>query len=259
MLYGNLIILALGYSLLPTDGAIIPMRERTGKLSLVEWKNYNHREPEGRGTYAFGYDIDDIENNNVQFRNEEKLSNGSVVGNYGYLDPNGDVVMVRYIADERGYRANTEKVLKLGFLRPLEEYKPSTGQNSVNNRIVTPDENASNLNPPYHPFTSQEESNAFYYPQNILGSTNFKPTVNKSEIDKFNTQEYPPDFNSIEESNAFYYPQNILQSTDFYDRSKDSDQIIFQRKSRRSNYVKEIESNSKNVESSSFLSRLIPL
>jgi Insect cuticle protein len=58
----------------------------------------------GPGTYAFGYDIDDAQTGNTQFREEERLPNGTVIGKYGYVEPDGNIHVVNYIADERGYR-----------------------------------------------------------------------------------------------------------------------------------------------------------
>ncbi|CAG9784924.1 unnamed protein product [Diatraea saccharalis] len=56
------------------------------------------------GTYAFGYDILDPYTGNVQFRNEERYPNGTVIGNYGYTDANGRFQSYRYVADKAGYR-----------------------------------------------------------------------------------------------------------------------------------------------------------
>ncbi|KAK9869673.1 hypothetical protein WA026_003422 [Henosepilachna vigintioctopunctata] len=124
MLHKILRIILWNYMVL-CNGAIIPVH-RQGKLSLVEWTNYNYREPEGYGTYAFGYDVEDPETNNIQFRNEEKLSNGSVIGSYGYLEESGNAFVVNYIADHNGYRAFVEdstklKSLKPSFLTPLRK------------------------------------------------------------------------------------------------------------------------------------------
>jgi Insect cuticle protein len=58
----------------------------------------------GPGTYAFGYEVNDPATGNIQFRDEEKLSNGSVVGSYGYLTPENTLHVTKYIADVNGYR-----------------------------------------------------------------------------------------------------------------------------------------------------------
>nr|XP_023012033.1 uncharacterized protein LOC111502249 [Leptinotarsa decemlineata] len=78
------------------------------RLSEVEWANYNYHEPQGPGTYAFGYDIEDPLTNNIQFRDEERYPNGTVVGSYGYVKPDGNIHIVKYTADEKGYRATIE-------------------------------------------------------------------------------------------------------------------------------------------------------
>ncbi|RZC41955.1 Chitin bind 4 domain containing protein, partial [Asbolus verrucosus] len=83
--------------------ASIPLRYRP-RLSVVDWTDYNHHEPAGPGTYAFGYDIEDPATNNIQFRNEERHPNGTVTGSYGYVEPDGNVRIVHYVADHNGYR-----------------------------------------------------------------------------------------------------------------------------------------------------------
>jgi hypothetical protein len=59
---------------------------------------------EGPGTYAFGYEIEDIVTGNIQFRDEVKLRNGTVKGSYGVLLPDDTLHVTRYIADHLGYR-----------------------------------------------------------------------------------------------------------------------------------------------------------
>lgn len=60
---------------------------------------------QGPGTYAFGYDNVVDPNGNEHFRSEEKLQNGTVVGEYGYTDyKQRKVVLVTYTSDMRGYR-----------------------------------------------------------------------------------------------------------------------------------------------------------
>ncbi|XP_055533728.1 uncharacterized protein LOC129723498 [Wyeomyia smithii] len=78
------------------------------RFQSIEYPSYNIPNPYGPGTYAFGYEIDDPTTGNVQFRDEEKLQNGTVRGSYGYLQPDGSVVITKFNADEFGYRANTE-------------------------------------------------------------------------------------------------------------------------------------------------------
>lgn len=77
---------------------------RKPRLSIVDWDQYSTREEDGKGTYSFGYDIEDAETNNIQTRSEERYPNGTVVGTYGYVQPDGSVLMVNYIADVLGYR-----------------------------------------------------------------------------------------------------------------------------------------------------------
>lgn len=77
---------------------------RHPRLSEAEWNNYHYKDPTGPGTYAFGYEVQDTQTSNVQYRNEEKHPNGSVTGNYGLLLPDGNVQTVNYIADQDGYR-----------------------------------------------------------------------------------------------------------------------------------------------------------
>jgi Insect cuticle protein. len=41
---------------------------------------------------------------NVQYQQEEQLANGTVVGKYGILEPNGKLRLVHYTADKDDFR-----------------------------------------------------------------------------------------------------------------------------------------------------------
>ncbi|KAL4710452.1 hypothetical protein ACJJTC_008854 [Scirpophaga incertulas] len=79
---------------------------RRARLSLAEPPpSYYYTNINGYpGTYAFGYDTIDPNTGNRQFRNEERYPNGTVTGNYGYVDASGKTHSYQYIADKKGYR-----------------------------------------------------------------------------------------------------------------------------------------------------------
>ncbi|CAG9771546.1 unnamed protein product [Ceutorhynchus assimilis] len=81
------------------------------RLSLADVAtSYSNYEPEGPGTYAFGYELDNPETQNVQFRDEERKADGTVTGKYGWVAEDGTAYVVTYVADSRGYRANVENI-----------------------------------------------------------------------------------------------------------------------------------------------------
>ncbi|XP_050307009.1 adult-specific rigid cuticular protein 15.7-like [Anthonomus grandis grandis] len=89
-------------------GSCFPVVQQL-RLSLADTvTSYSNFEPEGPGTYAFGYDIDDPESANTQFREEERHLDGSVVGKYGWVADDGRVYVVSYVADTNGYRATVK-------------------------------------------------------------------------------------------------------------------------------------------------------
>lgn len=115
----------ISYATCRTAKQVREMPESAARLSQAQYPAYNIREPNGNakfipidvrtaflqrfclsgpGTYAFGFEIEDPATGNVQFRDEEKLRNGTVQGSYGVLLPDNTIHITRYIADQFGYR-----------------------------------------------------------------------------------------------------------------------------------------------------------
>ncbi|KAH9371570.1 hypothetical protein HPB48_021231 [Haemaphysalis longicornis] len=57
--------------------------------------------------YSFGYDNTD-EYGTQQFHKEEGDANNAKTGSYGYRDANGLYRIVKYVADENGFRATID-------------------------------------------------------------------------------------------------------------------------------------------------------
>ncbi|XP_050093896.1 uncharacterized protein LOC126576633 [Anopheles aquasalis] len=125
---------------------------------------YNFIDPYGPGTYAFGYEVEDPDSGNIQFRDEEKLRNGTVRGSYGYQQPDGSVIITSFLADDRGYRAKTEirradghTVASFPTRAPSaqDRYFPAYDQqaSTMNPAIVAAlqQQQLINLNPTYNP------------------------------------------------------------------------------------------------------------
>lgn len=56
------------------------------------------------GTYAFGYDNTIDPDGNEHYRTEERLKNGTIMGEYGHTDyQNNRILKVLYAADSQGY------------------------------------------------------------------------------------------------------------------------------------------------------------
>ncbi|XP_020816949.1 uncharacterized protein LOC110190680 [Drosophila serrata] len=80
-----------------------PAKNESAKAKVSQ---YFLHEPYGPNTYAFGYEIDDPQTHNSQFREERRFVNGSIQGSYGYARPNGVIQVTQYTADEKkGYSA----------------------------------------------------------------------------------------------------------------------------------------------------------
>ncbi|KAK7869761.1 hypothetical protein R5R35_008296 [Gryllus longicercus] len=89
-------------------GAVRPPTASLQRLTEAELGAYHEIDHQGPGTYVFGYDVDDPETGNSQFRQEERHPNGTVTGSYGLVLPDGSIQIVHYTADHLGYRARIE-------------------------------------------------------------------------------------------------------------------------------------------------------
>ncbi|KAH8350841.1 hypothetical protein KR067_000998, partial [Drosophila pandora] len=85
-------------------------KSESGKAQV---SSYFLREPYGPNTYSFGYEINDPQTHNSQFREEKRFVNGSIQGSYGYARPDGKVEVTSYTADEeKGYSAQSQSFQK---------------------------------------------------------------------------------------------------------------------------------------------------
>ncbi|XP_059473092.1 uncharacterized protein LOC132195243 [Neocloeon triangulifer] len=55
------------------------------------------------GSYHFGYDTGSGQHQS--YREEKRFPGGRIEGKYGYVDPDGVLRVVEYVADQRGYRS----------------------------------------------------------------------------------------------------------------------------------------------------------
>jgi len=86
---------------------LIPLRAH---VPINQWPSYRVKDPFGPGTYAFGYEVNDPGTRNVQFRDEERLSDGTVQGRYGLVLPTGEAQVTEYVGDQNGFRSNSKKI-----------------------------------------------------------------------------------------------------------------------------------------------------
>ena len=58
------------------------------------------------GSYTYGYTGAD-----GSFKLERKSADGKVTGSYGYIDPDGKEVVIKYGADEDGYKPTGDGIV----------------------------------------------------------------------------------------------------------------------------------------------------
>ncbi|XP_059488127.1 cuticle protein 19.8-like [Neocloeon triangulifer] len=95
-------------------------QELANRLSTVEWEAYHDHEHQGPGSYAYGYDVQDPLTGNVQFKEESRKPDGTVRGSYGLVEPDGNVRIVHYVADSKGFRVRIENSAKPDEFHPAQ-------------------------------------------------------------------------------------------------------------------------------------------
>uniref|UniRef100_A0A182PCE3 Uncharacterized protein n=1 Tax=Anopheles epiroticus TaxID=199890 RepID=A0A182PCE3_9DIPT len=202
-----ILLLALCACAYATDDVPLKHRQRTAKLirnypnygpitqrvQTLESPMYNFVDPYGPGTYAFGYEIEDPQTGNVQFRDEEKLKNGTVRGSYGYMQPDGSVIITSFVADEGGYRAKTE--IKRANGQTVASFPaPAPSVAGLKDRYFpTYEQQASTINPAFAAALQQQQQinlNPTYNP--VLDPGVIDPQYAAAILGHLRDQQYSP-------------------------------------------------------------------
>jgi len=79
--------------------------------------NKQYQSQDNLGQFSFGY------TNPQSARSEVKSADGTVAGQYSYVQPQGNVVQVKYVADSQGYRVedNVPRTVGFRYKRDTEE------------------------------------------------------------------------------------------------------------------------------------------
>ncbi|XP_050422374.1 putative mediator of RNA polymerase II transcription subunit 26 [Adelges cooleyi] len=107
----NIIRVSAVMSLLPATGLTADTKSSVEVVSNQEkrqieneWGSTSKKDHKGPNTYEFRYDVENAPSNNIQYRMEERHPNGSVVGSYAQVQPDGNVRVVSYVADNDGVK-----------------------------------------------------------------------------------------------------------------------------------------------------------
>ncbi|RZF35622.1 hypothetical protein LSTR_LSTR005150 [Laodelphax striatellus] len=117
-------------------------------MHTSEWVQVFNHGNQGPENYVFSYDNSD--SNNLQFQ-EERNENGTIVGSYGKMGPDGKMKIVHYVSDKKGYRTKeedmkapdmqkTKTILHKDILRNLDKNKKV--QDGIMTRTSSADANA---------------------------------------------------------------------------------------------------------------------
>ncbi|KAM7354924.1 uncharacterized protein ACRADG_001220 isoform 1-T1 [Cochliomyia hominivorax] len=86
----------------------VPIKNDDGEQKNPITTYYRHN-IFGPNTYAFGFEVNDKVTGNIQFRDERRYANGTIQGSYGYVRPDGSVMVTHFMADrEMGYLSQSQ-------------------------------------------------------------------------------------------------------------------------------------------------------
>ncbi|XP_052859658.1 uncharacterized protein LOC128266909 [Anopheles cruzii] len=161
------------------------------RIQSLENPMYNFIDPYGPGTYAFGYEVEDPQSGNVQFRDEEKLHNGTVRGSYGYVQPDGSVLITNYVADGLGYRAKTE--IRRADGHTVASFPAGGPGSSAQDRYFPAfEQQASTMNPAVMAALQQQQINLNPTYSPILDAGVIDPQYAAAIVGHLHNQQYSP-------------------------------------------------------------------
>lgn len=119
-----------------------------------------------------------------QYRKEKRLEDGTVVGTYGWVDPNGFLRLRDYVADNTGYRVLRTKMLFVGKDDPIgdavakSKNVPAQGGTAVSATPAPPPSTVSTTpSPSPTPLPYVNPISSYPYPQPEISSNSLLSTV----------------------------------------------------------------------------------
>uniref|UniRef100_A0A8D8Z896 Uncharacterized protein n=1 Tax=Cacopsylla melanoneura TaxID=428564 RepID=A0A8D8Z896_9HEMI len=84
--------------------------------SAKQWEAVINKKPLNSTMKTRTGDLDSSATGNVQYQQEEQLANGTVVGKYGVLEPNGNLRLVHYTTDKDDFKPKQESVAQVEYV-----------------------------------------------------------------------------------------------------------------------------------------------
>ncbi|KAK9296540.1 hypothetical protein QLX08_009490 [Tetragonisca angustula] len=134
---------------------------------------------------------------NGQYRKEKRLTDGTVIGTEGWLDPLGYLRLKDYIADNNGFRILRSKMVYVGKDRPIYDAVTEAKRVPAQTGIL-----AKPTRPP-NPFRRPETEHVVPLLGNDISSDYYVTTTAKPQAD----------YSSLSDSNSYYYNPNRASSS----------------------------------------------